>query len=321
MRARPILAALVFAPAAAGAAEWETRISGFYNLGVGYADPAGGDEDFAVFRDGEVHFRGKLVADNGLVFETRVELENVTARDQIDENWGSISGPFGTLLIGGADSALNEHGGVGVVSATARYFNYYDADISILPGDPGGFVGEDDSLGMRYWYARGGFEAGVSYQPSVGVDNAADSNNPVFEANDQFAFGASYERAFENGRLALGGGYLANDALEIWHVGIEAGYAGFEAAIFYDRVDPDGASPNDLSRIGVGATYRTGPWIFGGGYTHTDGMNGTGNQDFVSVGGSYDLAPGVSLRAAAQWGEDEVGTDGAGGFAWINLRF
>lgn len=321
MRSRLLFLALAAFPVAAGAAEWETGVRGYMNLGVTYGDPEDDDDGFGVFRDGEFHVRGKLTADNGLTFEARIEVEAFTTGDQIDENYGIVSGSFGHLLIGGGDTALNEHGGVGVVYPTGDFLNYYNGDFTVIPGDPGSFIGEDDDLGIRYWYDFKGFEAGVSYQPSQEADGDNDTNNPVFEANDQFAFGASYTGEFDGFTFAAGGGYLTNDEEDQWHVGLEAGFGGFTVAGFYNREDPDGASPDDLERYGIGAVYETGPWLFGGGYTYTNGKNGTGNQDFIHVGGSYALAPGVTARAAVQYGENEIDTDGIGGFAWLNIRF
>ncbi len=309
------------APSAALAADWETGISGFFNLGLAFADRAGAKGDLGIFRDGEAHLNARLAADNGLVFRARIEIEAHTTGDQIDENWASVSGPFGTLVIGGADTALNEHGGVGVVYPTGDYINYYDALVRSTPGSPGVFMGKDDSLGIRYFHTIGGLTAGASWQPRVGADGAADSNDPVFAANDQFALGASYRGEVSGVGFALGGGWLRNDGERQHHIGVELSAGGYTVAGFYNREDPDGASPDDFARYGIGAAYLTGPWHVGGGYTHTNGMNGMGDQALLHVGASYALAPGVTARAAVQYGEDDANVDGVGGFAWLNLRF
>lgn len=323
MRHKALLAsALALAPTTLLAAEWETGVGGHLNIGAGYADPGGSDDSVAIFRDGEVDVRGRLTADNGLVFGARVQLEAFTTGDQIDENYGTVSGPLGTFLIGGADTALNEHGGVGVVYPTGDYLNYYNSDSNPIPGDPGSFIGEEDAVSVRYYYALNGFEAGISYQPNAGADGlGGDTNDPVFRNNDQYAVGASYQGDFGDFGFAVGGGYLANDDEDQYHGGLEAGFSGFTLAGFYDRENPDGVSPDDLERYGIGAQYAIGLWTVGGGYVLTNGMNGTNDQEFVHVGGSYNLAPGVIGRAAVQYGEDENDIDGAGAFTWLSLVF
>ena len=309
------------APSAALASDWETGISGFFNLGFAFADRAGANGDFGIFRDGEAHVNARLTADNGLVFRARIEIEAHTTGDQIDENWASVSSSFGTLVIGGADTALNEHGGVGVVYPTGDYINYYDTSVRTTPGSPGAFMGKDDSLGVRYFHTIGGLTAGASWQPRVGADGAADSNDPVFATDDQFALGASYRGEVSGFGFALGGGWLRNDGERQHHLGIELSASGYTFAGFYNREDPDGASPDDFARYGIGAMGESGPWTWGGGYTLTDGMNGTGNARLLHLGASHALAPGVSARAAVQYGEDAAGVDGVGAFAWLNLRF
>ena len=108
----------------ANAAEWETGVSGYYFLGLALSD-ANGQDGLGILRDGEIHVNGRLTADNGLTFRARVELESFTSGDQIDENWGSIGGSFGTLLIGSNDDAVyNNH--VGVIYAPGARVGYYD---------------------------------------------------------------------------------------------------------------------------------------------------------------------------------------------------
>ncbi|MFV0474813.1 MAG: porin [Pikeienuella sp.] len=318
--AAALIGLAVMLPASAGAGEIETSLRGYFNVGGGVADPEGTDDQFGLFRDGEIHFRAIGVMDNGLTFTARAELEAFSSGDQIDENWVAIGGAFGNLLFGGADSALNEHGGVGVVYPSGDYFNYYDGTGSVVPGDPGSMVGKDDAIGVRYWYEAGGFEVGASYQPDSGADGGADSNNFVFEADNQYAVGASYDQKFGDFGFAVGGGYLWNDDAEMGHVGLEFSFGGFTLAGFHDRETYDFGAP-DLHRYGIGAEYRTGPWSFGGGYTLTDRKDGRGDDDFIQIGGGYALAPGVTAYGAAQWGENERDIDGYGVFSWLNVNF
>lgn len=323
--ALPPLAAAAVAAAAlpASAAEPLTlSVGGYLYAGASYTNPAGGNEDLGLFRDGEIHFDARGSSDNGLTFRARVELEGYTTGDQIDENWVSVSGAFGNALIGGADTALNEHGGVGVVYPSGSWANYYDSDGGGgLPGDPGSLIGKDDSIGLRYWIEAYGFEVGASWQPKVGADGAADSNVSVTSVpplDDQFAFGGNWSGEFEDVSLRVGGGYMFNDEEEFAHVGAEIGYAGFTLAGFWNVEDEFGAA--DVNRYSGGLAYETGPWSLGGGMVWSDFDRG-GDAQFYHVGAGYDLAPGVTLYGAVQYGEDQAGLQGAGGYGWINLRF
>lgn len=325
MRYLAAVAAIAALPAAAWSGELETGVGGFINAGGGVADPAGTHAQFGLFRDAEVHFRVKGVMDNGLTVRARVELEGFSAFDQIDENWVSVSGAFGGILIGGADTALNEQGGVGVVYPSGPYFNYYDGTGRITPGDPGPMVGKNDSIGVRYWVNLAGIEVGASYQPSATADGPLDSNNFIFPTNDQYAVGANYSGDIGGVGFALGGGYLWSDDTELAHAGVELSHDGFTVAGFYDRDERDGVigaiTAERLDRFGLGGMYESGPWSVGGGYTLTDRKNGRADSDFVHVGAGYDVIPGVTAYGAAQWGENEQDVDGYGVFSWVNLRF
>ncbi|MGM0586274.1 MAG: porin, partial [Pseudomonadota bacterium] len=140
------LPALALAAAPASAAEPLTvSLGGYFIVGAGYADVAddpGEDESFGIFREGEIHFKIRGSSDNGLTFGGKVELEAFTTGDQIDETSVFVSGAFGTLAVGQQDTALNEVGGVGVVYPAGSYLNYYDSTGDVLPGHPGGFLGE-----------------------------------------------------------------------------------------------------------------------------------------------------------------------------------
>ena len=254
--------------------------------------------------------KAKGSSDNGLNFEVRVEVEAFTSTsDQIDENWAKVSGAFGEVYVGGADTALNEYGGVGVLYSSGP-FNYYDPDVSLAPG-AATFIGKDDALSIRYGTpVINGFQAGVSYQPNGNVDGLNDrpvatpslGGGGLSDVKDQIAFGASWEGAVSG--VALG------------HVGAEAGYAGFTVAAFWNQDDAGVGS----DRYGVGAEYRTGPWKVGGGFSQADGAN---EGMLGSFGFTYALAPGVDAVGVVQVGDqtgDGIDTSWAAATA-LAVRF
>jgi predicted porin len=323
-------AAVLPGVAALAAEPLSVAVGGYANAGVGYASAlADGGDGFGVFRDGEIHFAVERSSDNGLTFFGEVELEAFTDDDRIDENCFGARGAFGAIFFGGCDTALNEVGGVGVVKPSGSYLNYYDDDGGVMPGYPGGFIGEDDAVGGHYVSPTiAGFTVGATYQPDPDTDGGDDANGlvvPPDGADDanQFAIGASFVREFDGIGFAIGGGYLGNESLDQWHLGAEIGYAGFTVAGFYNTSDEDPAIGGEQEDTwAVGAMYETGPWSFGGGYARQDLDDaGVDERNFVHVGGGYDLAPGVTTYAAVQWGEDDPGEEGVGVFAWLNLRF
>ncbi len=302
----------------ATAAEWSTRVTGYYFLGLGVSDNsnAGG---VAVLRDGEAHVRAKLVADNGITFQARIELEAFTSGDQIDENYGTVSGSFGTILIGANDDAVyNNH--VGTIYAPGARIGYYDA-FSLTTAAGGAFsnpgVGSDQ-IGIHYTSpSLSGFKVYGSYHPSSNTDGGADSNNPVFENNDYWTVGASYNGDFGDFGFGLSAGYTDGfNGTDLMTVGANVSAAGFTLAGTYENTDPAGGG-NNRDEYAIGAQYSTGPWTIGGGYRDEESV---GEQGAAWV--TYGLAPGVLFTAGVEY-SDANGVAGSdfGGLAYLTMRF
>ncbi|MEO1689354.1 MAG: porin, partial [Pseudomonadota bacterium] len=246
--------------------------------------------------------------------------------------WGRVQGAFGELLIGGADTAMNEYGGVGIVTP-ALPLNYFDSDISAVPGGGVGFMGKDDALSIRLGNrniglgAAGTLKAGVSYQPNADTDGSDDTNygfasrGPGLAPKDQIALGASWKAPKGAPfRAEIGGGYLTADgpgAEDLYHAGIELGFGGFDVAALYEL--EDGAGP-DTDFYGLGAQYGTGPWTVGGGVLFSEGGE---ERTVATFGASYALAPGVTAAAAAEYGDlaGDGRDSGYGAAATLHIKF
>ncbi len=304
----------------AAAAEWETGVSGYYFLGVGVTD-SNAQDGIGVLRDGEVHVNGRLTADNGLTFRARVELESFTSGDQIDENWGSVSGSFGTLMIGSNDTVVYENlSGIGIVYAPGARIGYADsfalttaAGVSFSP-----FPGiASDQIGIHYtspdFY---GFKVFGSYHPSSTTDGGADTNNPVFDSGSEiWDIGASYTGDFGDFSLGLGAGYSDIEGVSGEQLSFAAnvGFKGFTLAGFYEDEFAG-------SEFGIGAQYTTGPWTIAGGYAH--GSNSATNNDIASAWVTYTAAPGVLFTVGVEYADDDTtNNEDFGGLAYMTLRF
>ncbi len=304
----------------ATAAEWSTNVTGYYFLGLGASDNSNAD-GIGVLRDGEAHVRAKLVADNGITFQARIELEAFTSGDQIDENYGTISGSFGTILIGANDSAAyNNH--VGTIYAPGARIGYYDsfrlfggAGTNGTFSDPG--VANDD-IAIHYTSpSLSGFKVYGSYHPDAATDGGNDSNNPVFENGDYWTAGASYNGNFGDVGFGLSAGYTDDfGGTDTINIGANVSASGFTVAGTYNVDDPAGAN-NKADTVAVGAQYSTGPWTIGGGYRDHEGL---GEQGAAWV--TYGLAPGVLFTAGVEYSDaDAAAGSDFGGLAYLTMRF
>ena len=332
--ATTVLAAAGFTTSAS-AAEWSTTVNGYWFVGIGFSD-ANNQQGPGVLRDGEIHFRSQLKADNGLTFTSRVELESFSSGDQIDENWASVSGSFGTVMIGGNDDAVyNNH--VGVIYAPGARIGYYDNFDNFTAAAAGGFNrpghGLDD-LGIHYTTPSfAGAKAAFTYIPRArtagannGTDNGGnDTNNPVFSGDDLFAASLSYNGDFDGFGVGVSAGYTDIQARgDVITLGANVGASGFKIAGTYQIEDPDVGGDGETYAIGL--QYSNGPITVGGGYTHTDSDAGSvllfGAEEEEIVGWvTYSLAPGVSATAGLSYSDAPGVEETLGGLAYLALSF
>ena len=309
---------------AATSAEWETGVSGYYYLGLGLSD-SDTQDGLGVLRDGEIHVNGRLTADNGLTFRARVEIEAHTqAGDQMDENWGSVSGSFGTVMIGGNDDAVyNNH--VGVIYAPGARVGYYDEFATVTAGGAYNRAGNgSDQIGVHYTTPNFmGFQAYGSYHPSATAsDGASDGNGIFFEGTDMYAVGASYNGDFGDFGFAVSGGYTdIEGTVELITVGANASFGGFTLAGTYQNENPDAAGPSG-DEFSIGMQYATGPWTVGGGYGYADSNQVQGaEEDQITGWVTYAAAPGVLFTLGLEYAEDAAGNEDFGGLGYMTLRF
>ncbi|MEM7547975.1 MAG: porin [Pseudomonadota bacterium] len=309
-----------FAAAPAHASEWEVGVSGFYHLGLALSD-GNNQSGVGVFRDGEFHFDGRLVTDQGLVFFATVEVEAQTdSEDQIDKNFGGVRTPYGSFKFGGDDTAIATFHN-GIIEAPGSQIGYYDAEfITTAADDMGALAGGEQAVGFHYDTPEfRGFQAGFSYLPNLGADGAADSNSPVFESGEFLSIAAAYNGEIQGVGVGISGGYADEDGPnnDVYNIGGYVSFSGFTLAGGYqdgaaDYVD--GASAGET--FYVGAEYSTGPWTFAGGYSNND-FNDT---DVAAAWVTYNLVPGLSTTAGIEYGDDGTNED-IGGILYLSMFF
>jgi outer membrane protein OmpU len=304
-------AVLVASPAAAQ----ELKLSAFQQFFASGGDSDFDDSDrgFGFTTNTEIHVNGTIMADNGITFGFRVEIEaDAGASNNVDENSIFASGSFGKLefgnndgvedsfMVNGSNSGV-DYGGVG--NPTSNFLSSAYIDGTRTSVDLRGGVESSDATKITYTTPSfSGFSAGVSYTPSTAHDgrgNAFDDADGGF--HDQIGVGLGYEGEFNGFGLELGlvGAYASADEEpedDAYGVGggVAISFAGFTIATgaVYDDFDGNGGEGWAWD-AGIG--YAAGPWNFSvnGIYSELD------DSDIDLLGGSanvgYNLAPGVSV--------------------------
>ncbi len=335
-------------------------LGGYMNnyFGVLFSDDNDADTDYnatGLFSDGEIWFKGETTLDNGITFGANVQLESFTTGDQIDENFGYVSGSFGRLNFGSENTAMY------LMQYTAPYVG---APINsgwvstFIPSDGTSRVGVfrspevstridigNDENQITYFTPRfSGFQVGVSYAPSV--NGSGDGKNfPIeadkdFEFNNGFTAGVNFVESFDGIDVAVAGGYgraeapdtasaVTNDPddQEMWSVGANVGFSGFTVGGSYADRDDD---TMDGDAWDIGATYATGPWSIGGQYFSSDvdhdpsGVDNNSETQAVVGGVGYAIGPGISTSASVMWTDydtDGGDADGVIGIVGITYSF
>ena len=283
----------------------------------------GGRVGVDVQHDSEIHFKGAATLDNGIKLATRVELEgNVSAGDQIDEAYVTVTGSFGQFRIGSDDNAAH----LEVTSYAGTWATQVGQNAALDSNDvatrPTGFdgqtnirldIGDGDSEKITYFTPRiGGFRAGFSYLPSSEED-ANNSMSPVSAGRHEgVAATASFEHKFGAVGLGLAAGYLqwspgptdtSGDDPKGWNVGGMVDVGAFRFAAGYLRSMNEGDNANVLE---LGARFKAGKNNFSVGYIHgeDDGaaaVTGEDETDIVLLSYRRDLGPGVQYRLNLWW--------------------
>jgi len=319
--------------AASPAAAQELKLSAFQQFFAsgGDADVDSSERGFGFATNTEIHVNGSIMADNGITFGFRVEIEADAGEDNnVDENSIWASGSFGklefgnndgvedTFMVNGSNSGV-DYGGVGNPTSTFLE-NVYAGDARTSVDLRGGVESSDATKITYTTPSFSGFSLGVSYAPNTAHDgqgNAfSDGDDGGF--HDQVGVALGYEGEFNGVGLELGlvGAYAkADDEPEDSAYGIGGGlavsFSGFTiaAGAVYDDFDGGDAGGTEgkgwAADLGIG--YAAGPWNFSvnGIYSEDDESDDELLAGSANVG--YNLAPGVTVFVAGFVGQEDYG--------------
>lgn len=296
-----VAASLVAAPALA---QLELSISGSVDTHAGWVS-----EDLDVDRraygittDTTLNFDADGIADNGLEYGSRINVDDSGNEFRIDETWVYMSGTFGEVRFGATDPAASELRfsipTVGNGQADGDFGRYVNG---VTTGDLGFSFGVDfeysgDDNKIVYIGEFGDFTVGASFSPTeegVGDDPAQTDNDSDidlgagdinFDLEDIFSLGANYQGDFNNVSVGVSGGVNIADIepgdvtlfgaplvaipggdLTEFGFGAEVGFGAVTVGGFWitSEFEFDNAGEIETDRYGAGATFSTGPWSFG----------------------------------------------------------
>ena len=318
-------------PSANAASKMKLSVGGYMEQWVGFTsgdDGAGQDySGFSTVSDGEIHFKGKTKLDNGITVGVNVQLEAQQGGDQIDEQYMTVSGGFGQIIIGDENSAMYKMHyapsdfGIGTNSGDVTSWNKPVSDAegdSIAMGGhyraPFGatYIEPDainDAAKISYFTPRvSGFQLGLSYAPDAKQDSNALPNRDAVNS-DYVMVGANFVQKMGGMSVAISGGYgTVTDAAEggtepeATSFGIKLGMGGVSAGVSYANFSDSGNA--DAEGINAGVAYSSGPMGVSVNYYHgeKDGNNGSAltldgqaERDVIHLSAKYAMGPGVTL--------------------------
>ena len=263
---------------------WDVTVSGYLVGGFFLLDQDGApDEDFGStnirWGGGEIQFLASTTLDNGMEVGGRVELENVTAGDQIDETYIYARGGFGEVKFGADDSASN------LMHYSAPWFGLNGIDSPNWRNAAGGAVAttntqahlSGDANKITYFTPRfSGFQFGISYAPTTegsggGANNATRDRNDG-NIHDFVSVGANFTRDLGGFSLGASAGWESgardwgadNDGPDDdpvnWHIGGNVSAQGFTFGGAYAINEANNSLRQDcaqLERVMTPATDTT----------------------------------------------------------------
>jgi len=324
----------------------ELGIGGFLNE---YAFLTNVDEDdnderdfneVATHFDGELHFAGKTVLDNGLEFGAQIEFEFPTNSDQVDEAFMTIAGGFGQLTLGGDNTAMYRMGlgtfesdiGVPINSGWVSDFSPPPAGATIAFRSPSVSTAIDitnDDNTFTYFSPRvGGFQFGASYVPNAGFGGNATNgtaDTAGFTYTNGVSVAANYIEQFGDFDVGLSAGYatafagdgvedLGGDDIEQIMLGGRVGFGQFKLSGSYaneldGRINNTGTVSTEGWSYIVGLQYEFDESLtLGVAYFESEvegdpALNGDDEQRTASLGFEYVIGPGVLFAADLLYNE------------------
>jgi hypothetical protein len=248
--------------------------------------------------------------------------------DQIDERWLYFRGGFGEIRVGDEDDARKLMAYTapdptnylfGVNSPLFTFKNTGGTGQVVSTNTTTPFDGDSTKI-IYFTPTFSGFQLALSYAPDSTQDRSSfgtGGTNDAGQVSNYMSIGANWSDEFSGVTLGAGGGYSSassetgGDDPKTWAVGVNVGFAGFTVggsiAMADDTTDVgyNGYSVSEATVFDLGAIYAFESATVGIGWSHGEYEDATevgdDELDFVNLGGSYTLGPGVLFAAFVGW--------------------
>lgn len=357
------LALVAAAPARADEPALQLGVGGYISGYAVYTDldtpAADSRREFDFRKDTEVHLNGEVALDNGITAGAHMELlaDRADGDETVEESYLYLSSSWGRINFGeedgiayllqvGAPSADDKIDGIRPDIGTFDFA--VNGGTMSYAQDPFGYTNKLTYITPVF----NGFQAGVSYTPTVGIPNlpiaaaagvagvglidqsgisAAQSDDDVNDFENGWEIAARYEGSFDAVDVALGAGYSHasleaeggalpvnfDDDFDMWNVGANVGFGAFGVGAAYLTTNNGIDDDFDTDAVVAGVDYTTGPYKLGLSYMNAEQEAGAGvdeiDVDRYTGGVIYEWGPGMTFRGAVQYQNADDGTTDADG--------
>ena len=263
-------------------------------------------------------------------------------RIEFGETWG----PSLLMSYGSTGDMLDGHGDF---ASQAAHANVNGQFIDTYGGDAGILATPDQK--MTYFTPRmSGLQVGISYMPennpaatnSTGTGLNSKAGGTI--GNELLDIAVNYTGKFGGASVGVFGSYFTSDSepaavggvagkdADGYSAGGQVGFSGFRIGGRYTKINDiagAGAAPIASTAAGldrtnwrVGVDYGTGPWMIGVAYMHLEQevagavatVKATRDDeiDYISIGASYNMGPGIKMFGGLQIYDFQDSAGGAG---------
>jgi outer membrane protein OmpU len=300
---RKVLLATTALVAMTGAASAEVAINGFYEFGYSsISDDLTTDQD-GMWTDSEVHITFSDTSDNGLSWSAgfQFETDDTTSDTTMDQHQLTVSGDFGSVILGKVDGAGDRHmiylpSGRNMPGAVGGLATVYDADGAAINATTYAHVyGTGDVAKATYMSpSMGGLSVGISYRQEDSNKGRSESDSGD---NADTEMGISYSTDMAGASVTLAANTTSDGesaGVDQQGYGVSVGMGDFSIAANFSSKD----DTTDTDSTGVGASYAISDSVTAYAQIITSEYGSAEELDSTSFGLDYSIAPGLSLSLA-----------------------